>query len=309
MAIIVTGAGGFVGRAVIEALGARGAAVVAVDTHLAAFQPGPNLRLVQGDLSDPAVRAEAFDGGVTGVAHLAAVPGGAAEANPALSRQVNINATLDLFEEAAKAAPGVRVVFTSTIAVFGDPLPANGVDDNTPLQPRMIYGAHKAMIETAVATLSRRGQIDGISLRLPGIVARPKGPSGLKSAFMSDLFHALKAGEAFVSPVSEQATLWLMSVSQVAQNIVHGLGVDTSLAPASRVMTLPALRVSMGDLAAAVAVQTGQTVGSVSYSPDAGLEAAFGAHPPLSTPAADRAGFVHDGDVDRLVARALSTIA
>lgn len=90
--------------------------------------------------------------------------------------------------------------------MFGDPLPAM-VDDQTPLSPKMIYGGHMAMMEHAVAMFSNRGLIDGVTVRLPGILARPKGPSGMKSAFMSDLFHALKAGEAFACPVSAAGTI------------------------------------------------------------------------------------------------------
>ena len=90
--------------------------------------------------------------------------------------------------------------------MFGDPLPAM-VDDQTPLSPKMIYGGHMALMEHAVAMFSNRGLIDGVTVRLPGILARPKGPSGMKSAFMSDLFHALKTGEAFACPVSAAGTI------------------------------------------------------------------------------------------------------
>ena len=308
MATLVTGAGGFVGRSVVRALRAKGAPVVAIDANLSMFEAERGLRLVEGDLVDPAVRRAALDGEIRSLIHLAAVPGGAAEADPGLSRRVNIDATLDLLEEAARAGKAPRVVFASTIAVFGDPLPAEGVDDATPLAPRMIYGAHKAMMEVAVATLSRRGQIDGVSLRLPGILARPKGPSGMKSAFMSDLFHAMAAGEPFVSPVSPGATMWLMSVERAADNILHALTLDTAFAPPSRALTLPALRVTMQALAQAVADATKQPSASVAYRPDAVLEAGFGAQPPLKTPAADRAGFVHDGGIQDLVARALKGI-
>ncbi len=309
MAILVTGAGGFVGRALVGALSAQGRGrIVAVDSRFGSPMQGEGVEAVEADLTDPAAIAQICVGGIEAVIHLAAVPGGAAEADPLLSRRVNVDATSDLIETVAKQGSRPRFVFASTIAVFGDPLPAEGVDDDTPLRPRLIYGAHKAMVETLVATMSRRGAINGISLRLPGVVARPKGPSGLKSAFMSDLFHALAAGEAFTSPVSEAAALWLMSVEQCAQNLVHALDVDEGLLPPSRAMTLPALRVTMADLAAAVAAATGADPALVGYAPDAALEAAFGAHPPLSTALADTAGFRHDGQVGALVAQALQGV-
>jgi uncharacterized membrane protein YGL010W len=182
------------------------------------------------------------------------------------------------------------------------------VDDLTPLSPKMIYGAHKAMMEHAVALLSNRGMIEGVTVRLPGILARPKGPSGMKSAFMSNLFHALKAGEAFTCPVSAQGTIWAQSVARCAENFLHAVTLDTALLPPTRAVTLPALRVGMGDLADSIARQCGVSPDLVRYEPDAALEAAFAAQPPLATSAAEKAGFAHDGNLDTLVQSALETL-
>lgn len=305
MTIIVTGAGGFVGRQLVSLLSSRGESVVAIDTVTAGLPEG--VRSIAGDLGDKAVRDEALAGGCSAVVHLATVPGGAAEADPAASRRINVDAMYDLLLEAAAAGSRPRFVYASSIAVFGDPLPDH-VDDATPLSPKMIYGGHKAMMEDAVAMFSNRGLIDGVTVRLPGILARPKGPSGMKSAFMSDLFHALKAGEAFTCPVSAGGQIWAESVACCARNFAHALTLDTALLPPTRAVTLPALRVGMGDLAAEIARQCGVSADLVTYAPDAALEVAFAAQPPLATPAAENAGFAHDGDLATLVASALSTI-
>ncbi|NBC34971.1 NAD-dependent epimerase/dehydratase family protein [Novosphingobium sp. FSY-8] len=305
MSILVTGAGGFVGRQIVALLLAGGHDVVAMDTVAGGIPAGA--RVVAGDLADAALRAQALAGGVSGVIHLATVPGGAAEQDPAASRRINIDAMYDLMLEASAVTPGVRFVYASSIAVFGDPLPAH-VDDATPLSPKMVYGGHKAMMEDAVAMFTNRGAIDGVSLRLPGILARPKGPSGMKSAFMSNLFHALQAGEAFVCPVSAEATIWAESVDRVARNFLHALTMDGAAMPVTRAVTLPALRVRMGDMAAEIARQCGVSADLVRYEPDAALEVAFGAQPPLETPAAHNAGFAHDGDLATLVASALTTL-
>lgn len=303
--IVITGAGGFVGRQITTRLLAQGRQVVAMDTVAGGIPEGA--RVVAGDLGDAAVRAEALKDGVSAVIHLATVPGGAAEADPAASRRINIDAMYDLLLETAAAGDKPRFVYASSIAVFGDPLPAF-VDDLTPLSPKMIYGAHKAMMEHAVALFSNRGMIEGVTVRLPGILARPKGPSGMKSAFMSNLFHALKAGEAFTCPVSAQGTIWAQSVARCAENFLHALTLDTALLPPTRAVTLPALRVSMGDLADSIARQCGVSPDLVRYEPDAALEAAFAAQPPLATPAAEKAGFAHDGNLDTLVQSALETL-
>jgi len=308
MTIIVTGAGGFVGRELVGRLLARGDTVVAMDQNLDTLSDNSALRKVVGDIGAADIRATAFKDGCKTLVHLATVPGGAAEADPAASRRINIDAMYDLLEAAKTSPSKPRIVYASSIAVFGDPFPADGVNDTTPLAPKMIYAGHKAMMETAVAMMHNRGEIDAVSVRLPGILARPKGPSGMKSAFMSDLFHALRAGEAFVCPVSENATIWAQSIKQCAENLVHAIDMDTSPMPVTRVVTLPAQRITMGALAAEIARQTGSETDLVRYQPDAALAAAFGAHPALATPAAEACGFAHDGNIATLVSNALEVI-
>lgn len=131
----------------------------------------------------------------------------------------------------------------------------------------------------------------------------------MKSAFMSDIFHALRRGEPYTLPVSAQAQLWLMSVAQCARNLMHAVTLDSKLMPDSRAVTLPALRVSMAALAEAIATVTHADLTKISYAPDAVLEAAFGAHPPLATPAAEQVGLARDGSVEMLVQNALETLA
>jgi len=305
MRIIITGAGGFVGRKLIELLADH--QIVGLDNAPGGIPDLPNVTPLAGDLCDTAMLEAAFAAGCDAVVHLATVPGGAAEQNPDLARRVNVDATMALADAAAKAGEAPRFVFASSIAVFGDPMPAS-VDDATPLAPRMLYGAHKAMLEQWLATLTRRGDVDAISLRLSGVLARPRGPSGMKSAFMSNVFHALAAGESFVMPVSANAMSWMTSLARAAGNFAHAVTADLANAPAERAVTLPASRVRMGDLVAEIARQTGQDAGLVSYEPDVGLEAAFGNYPPLRTDAADGLGFRVDRDLSELVTEALAAI-
>lgn len=290
LTVIVTGAAGFVGRALTARLRRDGHQVVGVDVAGGAD--------ATGDIADPRFVADLLADGCDALVHLATVPGGAAEDDPAAAKRVNLDATMAL----AAAATGRcrRFVFASSIAVFGDPLP-DAVDDATPPAPRLIYGAHKAMAEMWLATLARRGDLSSLALRLPGLVARPPGPSGMKSAFMSDVFHALAGRRPCVMPVSAAATMWLMSVECAAANLAHALTVM-----ATGAVTLPALRVTMGDLAAEIARQAGADPALVTCDPDPTLQSGFGTQPALATPAADRLGFAHDGTLADLVTKGLN---
>lgn len=296
MRIILTGAGGFVGQEVRRCLQDRHE-VVAIDQMLNGASG------IEGDLCDKVTIENAFAGGCDAVIHLATLPGGAAELDPALAKRINIDATMALVDAAALAGNRPRFIFASSIAVFGNSLPAL-IDDGTLPAPVMIYGAHKAMMESWIEAQTRRGAISGLSLRLSGIVARPKGPSGMKSAFMSDVFHALNAGQTIELPVSPEATMWLMSLQRVAANLVHALQIE-----ATGTCTLPAIRTSMRDLVQAIASATQADPALATYAPDMALEAGFGRQPPLSTSAAEALGFTNDRSVDALVASALLAFA
>ena len=308
MRIIVTGANGFIGRTLVEALLAVSEhEVVAVDTVAPSSAGLDGASWVCADISDPDVISSLFHEPCDGLVHLATLPGGAAEENQELARKVNIDATLDLLEAVRSPDLVPRVVFSSSIAVYGE-FAGRVIDDNTPTAPRMIYGAQKVMAENWIAALTRRGEISGLSLRIPGVVARPQAPSGMKSAFMSNVFHAASNTAIFESPVSAAATMWLTSRKCVVENLMHALTLDTDELPPSLAVTLPGLRVTMQDLARAIAQHADCPEDFIRYAPDADLEAAFGNLPDHQFRCAARMGFCDDGDLDRLVASAFSTL-
>lgn len=310
MRILVTGANGFVGRVLVRRLlahGLQGRSVeelVASDLLLAGPSEDSRVRTVQGSIADDGVLAKALERPVDIVFHLASVPGGAAEKDPLLGRHVNLDATMQLVEllRAQQASP--RVVFASTVAVYGDPLPPL-VDDQTPARPVMTYGAHKLAAEILLADASRRGWLSACSLRLPGVVARPGDGAGLVSAFMSRVFWKLRAGEPIVLPVESGGTAWWISVGACVDNLLHAATLESGAMDARRVVQMPALHLSMQEVVASLARLYGADRHSlVRYEPQEFVQRLFASYPPLRTPAAEALGFRHDGSVDSLVRRA-----
>lgn len=297
MLLAITGAAGFVGRAVVRQLAERHPQVelLLADREVTGFGTYETLA---GDLTEPAVIAALTAPRVDAVLHLAALPGGAAERNPAASRAINLDVPLALIE----GMRGRRLVIAGSIAVFGGILP-DPVDDATVPTPASVYGTHKRMVELAFADAVRRGAVTGFALRLPGIVARPAAAGGFGSAFLSDIFHTALAGTPLCVPVAADATSWLMSVRCCAGNLVAAaLGERT----AEEAMTLPALRVTIGDLVTELARHG--DVSGIRFEEIPATRATFGSYPVLSTARADALGFRHDGGLTQLVETVLADL-
>jgi D-erythronate 2-dehydrogenase len=304
--VLVTGADGYIGRALVaRLLQVTADRLVLLDRQFANIPPDPRVRTLAGDFAAPDILRQATEERVDEVFHLASIPGGMAERDFELGLRVNLEGTIELLEALRRQGSVPRFVFASTIGVFGVPMPAF-VDESTVPEPTLSYGAQKLMGEILVKDYSRRGFIQGCALRLPGIVARPPEPSGLLSAFLSNLFRELAAGRPFTCPVGADGKTWLMSRRCIVDNLLHAAALKPEQLAAQRVWLLPLLHASMAEIVAAIArVHGNHVLENIRYEPNDALQAQFANFPPLSCPRSVAAGFRHDGSLEVLVQRAL----
>ena len=256
MKILVTGAAGFLGVRLIDALLQRdhgrpeAGAIVAADVARCPIAD-PRVEAQVGSIADPGfIRAILADD--TGcIFHLAAVLSGQSEAEFDLGMQVNVDATRALLEACRSRTRRPRFVFASSVAVFGGPLP-DVVPEDMALRPESSYGTEKAIAELLVSDYSRRGYVDGISCRLPTVAIRPGKPNSALSSFVSGIIREPLAGIESLCPVPLDTRLWITSPATVTRNLVHASVLPTARLEGRRSVNLPGLCVTPGEMLASL---------------------------------------------------------
>ncbi|MGB3289043.1 MAG: D-erythronate dehydrogenase [Burkholderiaceae bacterium] len=271
MHIVITGAAGFLGSKLARQLLTLGSLtgrsgqsekisrITMVDIAAPAGFSDPRVEVLVGDISDPAVIAQAVTADTQSIFHLAAIVSGHAEVDFDLGMKINFDATRQILERAKSLGTRPRVVFTSSVAVFGGPLPETVPDTFSPV-PQSSYGAQKAMGELMVNDFSRKGYIDGRILRMPTISVRPGAPNKAASSFASGIIREPLNGQEAVCPVGGDTRMWLMSPRQAIRNLVHGHELDAGRFEASRILSLPGLCVTVQAMADALAEVAGDEV-------------------------------------------------
>jgi nucleoside-diphosphate-sugar epimerase len=311
MRIVITGGCGFLGRRLALLLLEQGSAVGAID-QLVLFDNAPSalplpedrrVQVVNGDIASPAAVRAAIAPGADAVFHLAAIVSGQAEADTDLGYRVNLDGTRAVVEACRALGTRPRVVFASSLAVYGGALPP-AVGDDTPLTPQTSYGAQKAIGELLVNDYSRKGYIDGRAVRLPTVVVRPGRPNRAASTFASSMIREPLSGQEAVCPVSPDTVMALASPRCVVAALARAHDLPGDALGATRSLQLPGFSVSVGEMAAALRRAGGEAAyARLKWQPDPQIQAIVGGWPrALATPRADALGFARDAGIDEVVA-------
>ena len=262
MRILVLGAAGMIGRKLAERLARDGEHAKLVDAVAA---PG----IVVADLAEPGAADDLVADRPDVIFHLAAVVSGEAEADFEKGYRVNLDGTRRLLE-AIRALDGYRprLVFTSSIAVFGAPFP-DPIGDDFRATPLTSYGTQKAIAELLLADYSRRGFLDGIGLRLPTITVRPGKPNLAASGFFSSIIREPLNGREAVLPVPETVRHWHASPRSAVGFLLHAATLDTAPLGARRSLAMPGVSVTVGEQIDALRRAAGdEAVGLIRHEPD-----------------------------------------
>ncbi len=238
--------------------------------------------------------------------HLAAMVSGAAERDFEGGYRVNVDASRTLFEAVRMAhdADGYtpRLVFASSLAVYGAPLP-DPVPDDQLRAPQTSYGTQKAIVELLLDDYTRRGFMDAIGLRLPTIVIRPGAPNAAASGFFSGILREPLAGQPSTLPVGRDVKHWLASPRAAVHFLVHAAGLDGAAVGPRRTMTMPGVATTVGGQIEALERAAGvEATALISEAPNAEITAIISTWPRAFAP--DRAtalGFVAETSVDDLI--------
>jgi D-erythronate 2-dehydrogenase len=279
MHILMTGAAGMIGRKLTARLVKDGALngqpiekLTLIDVH-APDRPdrfSGAVETIAADVAEPAVMADAVSKRPDIIFHLAAVVSAEAELDFEKGTRINLDGSRALIEAIRTVSNGYRprLVFTSSIAVFGAPFP-DAIADDFHLTPLTSYGTQKAVTELLLADYTRRGFLDGVGIRLPSIVVRPGRPNKAASGFFSSIIREPLAGQEAVLPVADSVLHWHASPRAAVGFLVHAAGLAPEKLGPRVNLTMPGVCCTVAEQIAALRRIAGDKVaGRIRREPD-----------------------------------------
>jgi nucleoside-diphosphate-sugar epimerase len=314
MKVLITGGAGFLGQRLARQLLERGSLMdasgaarkidrlVLLDMAPAQDFADPRVHSVTGDIADAALLRDAIDADTASIFHLAAVVSGQAEADFDLGMRINLDASRQLLDVCRALGHRPKVVFTSSVAVYGGALP-KVVQDATALNPQSSYGAQKAIGELLLNDYSRKGFVDGRVLRLPTISVRPGKPNKAASSFASGIIREPLNGEEAICPVSPDTRLWLLSPRKAIEALIAGHNLSAAALGNNRTINLPGVSVSVAEMVAALERVAGSEPATrIRWQSDPAVERIVGSWPGAwDTTRARALGLAADADFDSIV--------
>ncbi|KAF9890361.1 hypothetical protein FE257_006028 [Aspergillus nanangensis] len=306
MSIIITGANGFVGQELAAALLAQNPEttvtltdVVAPTLPTAAAAHASRAKCVQADLTSSKVVDEIFNEThrFDTIYLLHGIMSSGAEANFELGMRVNLDSTRYILDRLRAVMPGVKVVFTSSLAVYGVSPPGFVIDEsNLPPVPLTSYGTQKLMVEFILNDYSRRGFLDGRSVRLPTVTVRAGKPTQAASSFASGIIREPLNGQKSEVPVSRSTELWICSPYTVVKNLMHAREVPKEAFGEFRTVNFPGLKVTVQEMLDVLeSVGGSERRALVEDKYDADIDAIVQTWPPnFNTTRAKKLGFSED---------------
>jgi len=312
--VLITGGAGFLGSRLAAKLLERGTlkgpdgrdrtidGITLIDIVPAAGFGDARVRPIVGDIAEPGFIEHALDRETAAVFHLAAIVSAQAEENFDLGMRVNVDAARLLLETCRAAGHKPRVVFTSSVAVFGGDLPAT-VPEGTAVNPQSSYGTQKAISELLVNDYSRKGFVDGRVLRLPTVSVRPGKPNRAASSFASGIIREPLNGEISTCPIAPETRVWLLSPRRAVEGLILGHELAAEALGASRVVNLPGVCVTVREMVAALGRVAGQEAAErVRWARDPALDRIVSSWPGAwDTRRAEALGFKGDPDFDSII--------
>lgn len=309
MHVLIVGAAGMIGRKLTDRLvadgnvGGRGIERLTLVDVVAPASPDGQAETVSADLAAPGEAERLIENRPDLVVHLAAVVSGEAESDFEKGYRVNLDGTRALLE-AVRAADGYRprLVFTSSIAVYGPPLP-DPIPEDFQEAPLTSYGTQKAIGELLLADYTRRGFVDGIGLRLPTICIRPGRPNKAASGFFSSILREPLVGQEAVLPVPDTVRHWHASPRSAVEFLIRAATLDGQDVGPRRTLSMPGLSATVAEQIEALRRVAGdRAVRLIRREPDESIMRIVETWAPaLDASRARRLGFTAETSFDQII--------